>query len=110
MADAAKSSQDSSMMDVDLGNMICMASSSTQMEDPLSLSSRGTIEQLPPVSLATLHSSLQYLAPRTQTPSSALGTPPDSKFSPISENRTHHPHPSGNSPTQQGLYSPDNPI
>ena len=31
MADVAKSSKDPSMMDVDLGDAICMASSSTHM-------------------------------------------------------------------------------
>ena len=59
VADAAKSPKDPSMMDVDLGNLICMASSFTQMEDPLGLSSRGTMEQLPLVSLAVPHSPLQ---------------------------------------------------
>ena len=53
VADMAKSSKDPSMMDVDLGNMICMASSSTWTQNPLSLSSGGTVEQLPLVSLAT---------------------------------------------------------
>ena len=104
-ADIAKSSKDPSMMDVDLSNVICTASSSTQMEDPLSLSSRGTMEQLPLVSLATPHSPLQYLTSRTQILSLALGDPPDTEFSPIGENRTHHPHPGSKSPTQQGLYS-----
>ena len=67
MADAAKSSRDPSMIDVDLGDVICVASSSTQTEDPLGLSSGGTVEQLPLVSLATSHAPLQYLTPGTQT-------------------------------------------
>ena len=40
-------SKDPSMMDVDLGDAhMHVASSSTQTEDPLSLSSRRTVEQL----------------------------------------------------------------
>ena len=40
------------MMDVDLGNAVCMVSPSTQGEDALSLCSRGMMEQLLLASLA----------------------------------------------------------
>ena len=76
VADMARSSKDPSMMDVDLGNAIHVASSSTQMDDCLGLTSRGTMEQLPLVSLAAPHFPLQYLTSRTQTPSSTPGAPP----------------------------------
>ena len=69
----AESSKDPSMMDVDLGNMICAASSTTQTEDPLSLTSRGTVEQFPPISLAA---SSQHSTPRRKPQSAALGAPP----------------------------------
>ena len=53
VANTDESSRDPSMVDVDLGNMVCRASPSSQAESPLGLSSRGTMEQLPLASLAT---------------------------------------------------------
>ena len=73
VADVAKSSKDPFMMDVDLGDAICAASSSTQTEDPLSLSSGGTVEELPPIFLATIS---QHRMPRRKLPSAALGVLP----------------------------------
>ena len=84
MANMGESSRAPSMMDVDLGNMVCMASPYTWAEDLLSLSSRGAIEQPPLASLATPHSPLQYLTSRAQTPSAALGAPPLTENSPQS--------------------------
>ena len=43
LANAGESSMDLSMMDVDLGTAVHMASPSTWVEDPLGLSSRGTM-------------------------------------------------------------------
>ena len=59
-------------------DMMHVASFSTQTEDPLSLSSGGTVEQLPLVSQATPYSPLQYLAPGPQTCS------PPTRNSPLS--------------------------
>ena len=75
-ANVGESSRDPSMMGVDLGNAVCMASPSTQVEDPLGLSSRRMIEQLPLASLATPHSPTQYLTSGIQTLLVALGAPP----------------------------------
>ena len=98
-ADMAASSKDPSMMDVDLGNMICMASSSTQKEYPLGPSSGGTVEQFPAVFLAATHFPIQYLTSRTQTVIGP-GSSPQQGIPPIGENRTHHPSPGSHSPTQ----------
>ena len=81
-ASTGESSRDPSMMDVDLGDVVHVASPSTQVEDPLSLSSRGATEQPPLASLATPHSPLQFLTSRTQTLSVALEAPPLTESSP----------------------------
>ena len=52
VTNTGESSRDPSMMDVDLGDVVHAALPSTQVEDPLSLSSRRTMEQLPLASLA----------------------------------------------------------
>ena len=80
-----ESSRDQSMMDVDLGNAVCMASLSSQVEDTLGLSSRGTMEQLPLASLSTCHTPSRYLTSKTQTPLLALGAPPLTESCPQSE-------------------------
>ena len=54
---------------------------------------------------------LPLTIPHLQDTNSVVGpgsSSPNSEFSSVGENRTHHPHPSSSSPTQQGLYSPGN--
>ena len=109
-ASVGKSSRDPSMMELDLGNMVHAASPSTQAEDPLSLSSGGTMEQLPLASLAALTVPHLQDTNTINGPGSSSPNRGNREFSSIGENRTHHPCPNGNCPTQQGLHSPGNPI
>ena len=99
-ANVGESSRDPSMMDVDLGYMVCMAS--TWAEDPLGMSSRGTMEQPPLASLATLPLHCNTLPPGHKLCHHPWDPCPNREFPSIGENRTHHPHPSGNSPTPPG--------
>ena len=68
--------RDPSLIDVDLDDVLYAASPSIQVEDLLSLSSRGTLEQPSLASLATPHSPSQYLTSRMQTPSAVLRVAP----------------------------------
>ena len=72
MANVGESSRDQSMMDVDLDETVCAASPSTKVEDPLSLSSRGTMEQPP---LASLSLTIPHLQDTNSVSSPARFSP-----------------------------------